>query len=692
MRRHRKGSEPTSNSKSQTSPPAAEVEFQRQFLKEKIFQTWLEHVHRSSSQLKSLRSYSLTAYLPDFLEHLLQLIMDRHPDSEIRRLNRRLTEDQKIHREKRDEPELGLALQEYHLLQQTIFEVLETEGYFQVPKPHLLLHEISIAMQLAFLDVSEREAQALRPPLDENKLENLSEKIARSAQELERKSQQLWLEEILERFPIAVALIDPLSAKVIYVNAEAQRLTGSFPSELSVDLADGFYASDLQGHPIPVSQMMRFRIARGEKLRDYEISWRGREKNVPLLMNGELIPSTLGHPPTVLLTFQDISEQVRAREVLQKSEERFRSLADTLPEFVWTAYADGTIDYLNKRWMNYTGAEDDQAECEHWYERIHPEDREETLNIWRMCIENGVSLSREHRIRSKQGDYHWYLVKAVPIFNAEDQVIRWFGTCTDIDQQKKLLEAMQKARQMAEAASQTKSSFLANVSHEIRTPLGAILGFTDLLKDPHLSSEEKNSYFEVIERNGHALTRILDDILDLSKVEAGHLQIVTSQFSLKVLIHEVMDLFRDKAQNKGLIFEEIIADATPDQISSDPARLRQILVNLIGNAIKFTAEGQVQVLVSSEARDSRHHLFKIEVNDTGPGLNAEQASQLFRPFTQADNSITRKYGGTGLGLALSKRLAQALDGDVKLKKCELQRGCSFEISFVAEILPHQNLK
>lgn len=690
MGRDRKGLGPTSDSKSPMAPLLGETNSQIQFLKEKIFQTWLERVHLSSPQIRSLGSYSLTAYLPDFLEHLMQVIMNPDPETELAKMSQQLIERQTLSSEKLEFAELRQALQEYHLLQQAILEVLEAEGHFPSQKRNLLLNGISISMQFTFFDMYEKEKKYFLTS-DNAKKKILTQKIKKEVQELERKGQQLWLEEILERFPIAVVLINPEDGHVIYANQEATRLTGSFPTELSVRAGDGFYATDFHGHPIPVSQMMRFRVARGENLRNYEIFWKAPERDVPLLVNGELIPEMLGHPSTVLLIFQEITEQVQAREVLKKSEERFRALSDTLPQLVWTATADGKLDYLNKRWMDYTGAEDHEAECENWPERIHPDDRQETLRIWIKCIESGVSLSREHRIRSQQGDYHWFLVKAVPIFNEEKQVIKWFGTCTDIDQQKKLMDVMANAQQMAEAANQTKSSFLANVSHEIRTPLGAILGFTDLLKDPKLKPEERNYYFEVIGRNGSALTKILDDVLDLSKVEAGHLQIVRSNFSLRSLITEAMDLFRDKARSKNLEFMETIPDATPDLIHSDPARLRQILVNLIGNAIKFTTHGTVQVLVSSKAQDFSRHEFKIEINDTGPGMTPEQTRQLFRPFTQADNSITRKFGGTGLGLALSKRLAQALDGDVKLNHCEPNKGCSFEITFLAEVFSSQTV-
>ncbi|MES2964173.1 MAG: ATP-binding protein [Bdellovibrionota bacterium] len=244
---------------------------------------------------------------------------------------------------------------------------------------------------------------------------------------------------------------------------------------------------------------------------------------------------------------------------------------------------------------------------------------------------------------------------------------------------------MAEARNEAESASATKSAFLANMSHEIRTPLGAILGFADLMKDPALTAEERNEYLSTIARNGKALTRLIDDILDLAKVESGKLQIEEVETSFFELLDEVMALFRERAKAKGLYLKVSVADEVPAKIHSDPTRLRQIMVNIVGNALKFTDDGGITIHVQSQAKSDRDLLFSIQVRDTGIGISESQREKLFQPFTQADNTTTRKFGGTGLGLSLSSRLAKALGGDVRLEERGVEEGVgsTFVISFMA---------
>lgn len=237
-------------------------------------------------------------------------------------------------------------------------------------------------------------------------------------------------------------------------------------------------------------------------------------------------------------------------------------------------------------------------------------------------------------------------------------------------------EELKKAKLGAEQASEIKSAFLANMSHEIRTPLGAILGFTDLLKDSS-SVQEKAQYAEIIDRNGKALTKLIDDLLDLSKVEAGRLALEKISFDLQEVVSEVVALFKDSLAAKSVKIVASFAAGMPKIIESDPGRIRQILINLVGNAAKFTSEGSIAIHI--DAIESQGKLKGVEfvVTDTGIGMSKDQAANLFEPFSQGDNSMTRRYGGSGLGLVLSRRLARALGGDVKIADCALGKGCSF---------------
>jgi CheY-like chemotaxis protein len=243
---------------------------------------------------------------------------------------------------------------------------------------------------------------------------------------------------------------------------------------------------------------------------------------------------------------------------------------------------------------------------------------------------------------------------------------------------------MERLAEAAESASQAKSLFLANMSHEIRTPLGAILGFTDLLNDAELTPAEREKYRSIIDRNGRQLIQLIDDILDLSKVEAGHLDIENLEMSLVTLLNDLESILKFRASEKGLTFEVIREDSAPDTVCTDPTRLRQILMNIVGNAIKFTESGGVRVLVSASGENQRNLQFVVE--DTGLGISKDNQARLFEWFTQADSSTTRKFGGTGLGLALSRRLARALGGDIRLESSG-QTGSRFLISIINRNLP-----
>ncbi len=237
-----------------------------------------------------------------------------------------------------------------------------------------------------------------------------------------------------------------------------------------------------------------------------------------------------------------------------------------------------------------------------------------------------------------------------------------------------LLAALERSKNEAERANGAKSQFLANMSHEIRTPIGAMLGFLELMKDPANSPETNLGYMGVVERNSQQLLRLIDDILDLSKVEAGKMIIEHIPFSLVDLLGDLASLMSYKTAEKGVDFRLEVQGEIPDRISTDPVRLRQVLSNVLGNAVKFTERGEVRLVACQEGPD----LF-FTITDTGLGISPEQKEKLFRPFSQADTSTTRRFGGTGLGLVLSRRLAQALGGDLWLEESRPGQGSTFKV-------------
>lgn len=235
-----------------------------------------------------------------------------------------------------------------------------------------------------------------------------------------------------------------------------------------------------------------------------------------------------------------------------------------------------------------------------------------------------------------------------------------------------------------EKSNRSKSNFLANMSHEIRTPLCAVLGFAELLMEPEILSSEREIYMETIRRNGRALSSLIDDILDLTQVESGKFALDKQEFSLQEMFSEVIPVLKAEAGEKGLAFDFYRADEFLGQVRADRCRLKQILLNIGRNAIKFTSRGQVAVRVLGQM--SQGHL-QIQIEDSGIGISQSQAEALFQPFTQADSSSTRNFGGIGLGLGLSRKLARAMDGDLRLLTSTPGGGSCFEISIHLDSLP-----
>ncbi len=228
-----------------------------------------------------------------------------------------------------------------------------------------------------------------------------------------------------------------------------------------------------------------------------------------------------------------------------------------------------------------------------------------------------------------------------------------------------------------EEANAAKSTFLANISHELRTPLGAILGYAELMQAPDIDRDQKEKFAETIHRNGLQLSRLVDDLLDLSKAEAGKIEVENTEFKLRNALHEVVDLFQMQAQRKGISLDLFLQDSLPESMVTDPLRMKQILRNILGNAIKFTDRGYIRMTSSVVTIATDQKALQVEIEDTGCGLTAEEQNRIFKAFSQADPSVTRKFGGTGLGLSLSRNLAQLLGGDLRLAWSQKDVGSRF---------------
>ena len=395
-----------------------------------------------------------------------------------------------------------------------------------------------------------------------------------------------------------------------------------------------------------------------------------------------------GEPYGIFVFATDVTEKVQARKHIQESETEFRALAEVMPQIIFTADPFGNIIYFNERWEEYTGATAQESLGKNWNLFHHPDDIKSVTKTWKESITNGTPYQIEFRLRGNDGQFRWFLARALPMRDEHGKINKWIGTNTDIHEQKVLsqkletvLDEVKSSKQLAESANNAKSAFLANMSHEIRTPLGSIMGFVNLMRNPDLSQKELEKYISITEKNSEQLLRIIDDILDLSKVEAGKLVIEKIDMNLTELLADVASLMEFRAQENGIRFQIRAMNELPEIINSDPTRIKQILMNAVGNAIKFTLKGTVELQVSF--LNSR---LKFSIIDSGVGISEQQATMLFQPFTQADVSTTRKYGGTGLGLILTKRLCESMNGEFYLQRSQLGVGSTFIATVKVDIV------
>ncbi len=371
---------------------------------------------------------------------------------------------------------------------------------------------------------------------------------------------------------------------------------------------------------------------------------------------------------------------------LESSTAKWHGLIEALPQFVWITTAEGQCEYMSPPWAQYTGVAPDDLLGTGWLSTLHPEDQQSVQEFRAAAEGKAQAYDFEYRIRSKEGVYRWFVARGRPVFAAGGEITHWIGTSTDIDDQKHSEEVLERAvaertaelaqaRDRAERAGQVKSEFLATMSHEIRTPMNGVIGMADLLMQTPLTSEQ-TYLLDTIQSSGQALLSIIDDILDFSKIEAGRMELQSTSFHLDWLLQEAVRLLRPTAAAKDLQLIYTLDPALPSEVTGDPGRLRQVLLNLLSNAIKFTASGSVTLTVSGVDAFANQPLMRFSVHDTGIGISPEQQLGLFQPFNQADNSTTRRFGGTGLGLTIVKRLVELMGGTIGVSS-SLGQGSTF---------------
>ncbi|WP_164558046.1 PAS domain S-box protein [Massilia atriviolacea] len=403
--------------------------------------------------------------------------------------------------------------------------------------------------------------------------------------------------------------------------------------------------------------------------------------NVPLIEDGVLVAVLYindAHPrqwttqelvlvKEVAARIRTASERLRGVAALRESEARFRTIADAMPQMVWSTLPDGYHDYFNEQWYSYTGVPRQSTDGEGWNDIFHPDDQARSRAVWQACLETGDTYEIEYRLRHHSGAYRWVLGRALPIRARDGSIVRWMGTCTDIDAQKRAEDELRQA-------SQRKDEFLAMLAHELRNPLAPISSAAHLLILGKADPQRVQKSGEIILRQVGHLTHLVDDLLDVSRVTSGLVQIERVVIDLQAVLHSAVEQARPGIEARRHHLTVALPPA-PMCVQGDKTRLVQTIVNLLNNAAKYTAPGGA-IALSLEMADG---MACITVADNGIGIGAELLPHVFDLFIQAERTPDRIQGGLGVGLALVQRIVELHQGSVQAISEGLGKGSRFTV-------------
>ena len=417
----------------------------------------------------------------------------------------------------------------------------------------------------------------------------------------------------------------------------------------------------------------------------------------PVIENGEVTH--------IVGSARNISERKHLAEEKKELSRRYKLATSAAQIGVWKLDLD-TNELIWDEYMLkiYEIEADEGYSYESWTEHIYYKDREETSQKFKQAIENNEIFDHEFRIKTESGKFKYIKAFGRPVLDDQGRATEVIGVNYDITEKVEALNKLEEyskelklknieleqARDKAREASRAKSEFLSTMSHEIRTPMNSIIGMAELLQDTNLSEQQKK-YVNIFQNAGESLLTLINDILDLSKIEAGRVEIEKKEFNLVSTVENVAEMISVRAYKKSLEMPLRISSEVPECVIGDPERLRQILINLLGNAVKFTEEGQVFLDLRIDTDFSEEGKKKVifAVKDTGIGIAEEKQKNIFNSFTQADASSTRKYGGTGLGLTISKQLVELMGGEIWLKSSP-ELGSTFYFSLPFEVVSEKS--
>ena len=361
-------------------------------------------------------------------------------------------------------------------------------------------------------------------------------------------------------------------------------------------------------------------------------------------------------------------ERVRAEEQIRDSETRYRSMTDAVEQLMWMSDARGEVVYLNRRWEDVIGSRE-SALGKGWIDLTHPEDLAEALRIRETAVAEGRPYGLEFRLRTRTGD-RWMLSRVVPVRGEDGAIQSWFGAAADVHDLKTAQEELRRARDEAEEANRSKDRFLATLSHELRTPLTPVLALSSRLERDRTLPETARRGFETIRRNAELEARLIDDLLDVTRVASGKLDLRPETIGMLRVLDDAVETCAGDAAARSVALARVPGEET--WVLADPARLRQVVGNLVQNAVKFTPRGGRVTVGRATAEPGR---VAIEIADTGTGIEPQELARIFRPFEQA----THRKGGLGLGLSIARSLVEAHGGTLSARSGGAGQGAVFRI-------------
>jgi PAS domain S-box-containing protein len=497
--------------------------------------------------------------------------------------------------------------------------------------------------------------------------------------ERDAQTERRRLDAVIESLPSGVILVDRDGA-ITRVNAANRAIWGEHPSEgvagygeMHGTWADG---SARHGQPVLPEDWALARALGGEVVTGdvVEIQPFGDAPRRTLLLQAMPIRLEDGKLTGAVVAQTDISDRIRAEAELRASEARFRTITDAMPQMVWSTLPDGYHDYFNRQWYDYTGLPEGETDGERWANVFHPDDQPNAWARWRHSLATGDDYEIQYRLRHRSGEYRWVLGRAVPVRSEDGAIIRWLGTCTVIHEQRLAQENLQRSERALREADRRKDEFLAMLAHELRNPLAPISTASQLLQMMPSEPARVRAVGEVIARNVRHMTELVDDLLDVSRVTRGLVQLEIETVNLKEVIGSAIEQARPIIDARRHALRTRLP-ATSLWVRGDRTRLTQVFTNLLNNAAKYTPEGG-ELDLDAEVMDTR---VAVHVRDSGQGIEPALLPQIFELFTQAERSPDRSQGGLGIGLALVQSLLTLHGGQITARSEGRNLGATFTV-------------